>query len=175
MTKYWVISDTHWYHKNIIAYCGRPTDCDDRMWKNIQVVGPDDVLIHLGDVALVNPSHAQNIVDRLPGFCKILVQGNHDKRSRIHKCSWDLVIPPPDQPYVIDDWCEVPIYLTHRLPEKYPEYGILIHGHIHEKGVPVHWRGRLMVINTSVEQHNYCPISLSSIIAEWRDHEVRDL
>ena len=55
--KIWIISDTHFCHKNIIAYSGRPFKTVEEMndeiikrWNN--KVGKDDFVIHLGDFAL---------------------------------------------------------------------------------------------------------------------------
>ena len=57
----WITSDTHWSHKNIIEYCGRPfVDASGnpdvelmdktllRNWR--ETVKGDDTIIHLGDV-----------------------------------------------------------------------------------------------------------------------------
>ena len=50
--KHLIISDTHFLHKNIVQYCNRPTDFNKLIIKNWhKVVKPEDIVIHLGDVA----------------------------------------------------------------------------------------------------------------------------
>lgn len=79
----WVISDTHWNHKNILEYTGRPyksleemNEALIRLWQtNVQ---PDDYIIHCGDFFMGRKEDAEPILKRLPGV-KVLVWGNHDK------------------------------------------------------------------------------------------------
>ena len=54
--KTWVISDTHWYHENIIKLCHRPflsaKEMNEKLIENWNsVVSRDDTVYHLGDVA----------------------------------------------------------------------------------------------------------------------------
>ena len=78
MSRVWLIGDTHWWHKNIEEYCGRPQDYNGRLFRSWERgVEPEDTVIHLGDV-LFGPPY--NVVTSLPGY-KILVRGNHDKKS----------------------------------------------------------------------------------------------
>jgi len=74
-------SDSHFSHKNTMKYCGRPfwttAQCDEAMierWNS--VVGPEDTVYHLGDVAM-HTSPIERILPRLNGK-KILIVGNHD-------------------------------------------------------------------------------------------------
>lgn len=97
----WVISDTHLGHANILTYCQwRQTwasDVDQHdsalidAWN--QVVGPDDWVLHLGDVALGNFDQVAAYRKRLQGrIC--LVSGNHDRsRTSMMKAGFDLVVP----------------------------------------------------------------------------------
>lgn len=75
-------SDTHFSHKNIIKYCNRPfasiEEMDVKMmtnWNN--VVKPDDLVYHLGDVTFGNP---ENLT--LNGS-KILIIGSHDDPKKL--------------------------------------------------------------------------------------------
>lgn len=79
------VSDTHFNHKNIIAYCNRPFSTREEMDEHlIQVwnakVPSDGVVYHLGDVAFGNKSCIERIMPRLNGE-KILILGNHDEES----------------------------------------------------------------------------------------------
>jgi calcineurin-like phosphoesterase family protein len=76
-------SDTHFGHANIIKYCDRPFKDTDHMDQTIidnwnSVVAPNDVVFHLGDVALGNIDKSLACVSRLNGYiiCKL---GNHDR------------------------------------------------------------------------------------------------
>ena len=80
-----VISDTHWGHDNIVRFCNRPPDHDTLMverWND--VVGPGDVVLHLGDVCAMSGGKrawwAESIAPLLNGT-KLLVLGNHDVRK----------------------------------------------------------------------------------------------
>ncbi len=73
-------SDTHFNHTNILQYCNRPFKTVDQMnetiitnWNN--VVGPDDVIFHLGDFCLGGAEEWNKILDRLNGRI-YLVLGN---------------------------------------------------------------------------------------------------
>lgn len=77
--KVYLISDTHFNHKNIATYCQRPADFTDiiiRNWNNI--VRPEDTVIHLGDVQI--GAKSEWIIPALTGR-KILVRGNHDREK----------------------------------------------------------------------------------------------
>ena len=83
--KHFVISDTHFGHRDIMGYCNRPfadtKEMDELMierWN--EVVGKDDVVIHLGDFGLASKEYLTEVVSRLNGH-KILVLGNHDEES----------------------------------------------------------------------------------------------
>lgn len=75
-------SDTHFSHANIIRYSNRPFKDVSHMNEAIianwnSVVGPEDEVYHLGDVALGPKEDWEAVFKRLNGY-KILVVGNHD-------------------------------------------------------------------------------------------------
>lgn len=76
-------SDTHFGHERIITLSDRPfkdvTDMNEALVRNWNaVVGPDDHVYHLGDVALGGIEHSMAYLSRLNGR-KTLVTGNHDR------------------------------------------------------------------------------------------------
>ncbi|WP_308467296.1 metallophosphoesterase [Rathayibacter soli] len=80
-----VTSDTHFGHARINALAHRPFGSADEMddelirrWNT--VVGPDDVVLHLGDLALGRIEESVAVTGRLAGQ-KLLVPGNHDRVS----------------------------------------------------------------------------------------------
>jgi calcineurin-like phosphoesterase family protein len=77
-----VTSDTHLGHNNVIPYCNRPFFSADEMDEELiriwnEVVAPDQIVFHLGDVAFRGSNFKKSIIPRLNGY-KILVKGNHD-------------------------------------------------------------------------------------------------
>ena len=79
------ISDTHFFHENIIRICGRPYSAveemnDDMIKRWNSKVGPNDEVYFLGDFAFRYPNMnaVYNILDQLNGK-KYFIKGNHDK------------------------------------------------------------------------------------------------
>ena len=77
------ISDTHFFHSNIISYCSRPFKTVEEMnlimiyrWNS--VVSSDDIVIFGGDFALTSPEKARNIMNSLNGI-NLTVKGNYDR------------------------------------------------------------------------------------------------
>jgi calcineurin-like phosphoesterase family protein len=85
MPQTWFISDTHFFHKNIMQYSGRPfkdvDELNDRMIKNYcAVVRPEDTVYHLGDFSFGGQEKVKQALATwasLPGT-KHLNLGNHD-------------------------------------------------------------------------------------------------
>lgn len=83
--KIFFTSDLHFGHANIINYCKRPFDSADHMNQEIirrwnERVAANDLVYILGDVCMGNVQHTSKFVGMLSGR-KILVRGNHDKKS----------------------------------------------------------------------------------------------
>lgn len=78
-------SDTHFNHTNIIRFCNRPFKDVSHMNETIianwnRVVGPEDIVFHLGDFCLGGSAEWINVLKRLNG--KIyLISGNHDIKN----------------------------------------------------------------------------------------------
>ena len=96
MGKIFVISDTHFFHENIIKYENRPFKNIDEMtnvmihkWNAI--VGKNDEIYILGDFSFGDVDETLNLLDLLNGR-KYLIKGNHDyciKDSRVrNKFEW---------------------------------------------------------------------------------------
>ena len=155
MQRIWLVSDTHFNHTNIIKYTNRPFLDAESMnhalicnWNN--VVAPDDIVFHLGDVGLFRyPDQAKTIIQQLNGK-KILIYGNHDRRK------WDWIdigfIAAQRGPLKFQQYL-----FSHKplIPSQNPDTLINIHGHIHDKTSLFEWQ-----INISVEQTNYTPVQL---------------
>ena len=161
----YLISDTHFNHKNIIKYENRPFNNIEHMnkvlienWNN--AISDKDKVYHLGDFGWGNKETITNLVSRLNGY-KILIKGNHDGHSAkwYHDAGFDDVIDGgimldefyllTHKPVYSDD-----VYWKHHLPF------INIHGHIHSEEV-----GTDRYVNVSVEHTEYKPI-LFNVVKE---------
>lgn len=192
--KIWFTSDHHFFHTNVIRYCGRPYATVEEMNEKLvanwnSVVGPDDIVYHIGDFSMaIRP--VETFTKRLMGK-KILVAGNHDWVHPAHKKSrnpenqakwiqtykhhgWDEVIFEKDLqiPGVANVRLMHMPYLNPDPKEeqrhnkhRIPDDGrILLCGHVHEK-----WHTRrtpkgTLMINVGVDVNNFTPVSLETII-----------
>lgn len=170
MSNIWVISDTHFGHRNIIEYCNRPFKTTYLMNEAIRhnwnsVVKPEDKVYHLGDVYMGwnEQEDILHFLNSLNGK-KRLILGNHDNGK-------DQILQKAFQK--IDVWRMFPefgLLLTHvpvhesalyRGPtgnEKEPKKLLNIHGHIHENQSPTPDHR-----NVCVEHLNYRPINIEKL------------
>ena len=153
---FWITSDHHFGHTNIIDYCDRPFQDVDYMnqymidkWNS--VVRPGDKVFHLGDFALqMNEEEVTNLVSRLNGDI-ILVRGNHDRFGveKFKRCGFIGVKKKINLNNFI---------LTHKpLPVEDLGAGIInIHGHVHNYDCG---HDPNKYTNVSVEMWDYTPIN----------------
>lgn len=156
------ISDTHFYHYNIIQYCDRPfgniEDMNEHMiqkWNSI--VTPEDTVYFLGDFGFGDKEMLTNICFQLNGK-KIMLRGNHDYRRG--KQSWrDIGFEE-----VYDKKIEFSnnIILSHE-PKEVPEEVLNIHGHIHNIPLSQNFN-KDNHFCVSVEMIDYVPITLEEIL-----------
>lgn len=167
----WVISDTHFFHKNIIEYCERPFKGvremnDFILQKWYETVPFSDTVIHLGDVIMLKGSSEQSRIwcketfSCLPGK-KVLVKGNHDRGAMLREPQeWGFDWAAP---YIIDE----PNKLVFKhIPERLRGYSVgwhLVHGHVHNKPVLEEDRGERQ-LNVSVEVTDYKPVRLKDLL-----------
>ena len=96
----WVISDTHLGHAGILDYCPwRQTwaatlaEHDAAIltaWR--ATVGPQDRVLHLGDLAMGDLRRLPELRQQLPGRI-VLVKGNHDPSgAKLRAAGFDLVV-----------------------------------------------------------------------------------
>lgn len=164
----YLISDTHFNHKNIIEYEDRPfhdvAAMNEAMIRNWNaIVGPDDTVIHLGDVGLGSESSLKEIVPQLNGH-KILIRGNHDRKSDsfFYDCGFEEI----HRTYIYTYWDGTVIYMSHT-PESRPgdgrKYDLHFFGHVHTKGdYPNVCRNGACLC---VERWGYKPIPIDKLIS----------
>ena len=124
--KVYLISDTHFNHKNIATYCDRPADFTERIIENWQrTVKPEDLVIHLGDVIIGGTGGLLGIMESLPGR-KTLIRGNHDRQ---HSCAWWM---EHGFQFACDGMKFRQMWLTHEPSTSLADGCQLnIHGHLH--------------------------------------------
>jgi len=175
----WFTADLHFGHANIIGYCDRPFADAEAMNRSLveawnEVVGTDDTVWVLGDVALGRIADTLPLVSTLKGR-KLLLAGNHDrcwtghgKRAEgwteryldagfaeVHQDHIQLGVTGRDVlachfPYRGDSH-DNDRYSEHRPPDRGQW---LLHGHVHER-----WRQRDRMINVGVDVWGYRPVS----------------
>jgi calcineurin-like phosphoesterase family protein len=164
MARY-VISDHHFGHANIIEYTDRPFNSPGEMDsalldRHYETVDSDDVLIHLGDVAMDMQDGGETIEYFQQLNADLLVRGNHD-----------VGLSADEAPFPVLNACIVEhddyqFYCTHR-PEDIPADwdGWAIHGHMHNNDTDnfpfVAYDERR--VNVSSELLNYRPLRLDTI------------
>ncbi|MGH9304654.1 MAG: hypothetical protein ACRDZ5_09615 [Acidimicrobiales bacterium] len=178
MTIYFT-GDQHLGHRNIIEYCGRPFHSVGEMnaalvsnWN--AVVGPDDTVHVLGDVAMGRREESMPLVGQLSGH-KILYPGNHDRCWYGHgeravtledeylEAGFEAILQGPQKMVVGSRQallCHLPYQGDSQDTERYARFrpvdeGLwLIHGHVHHK-----WRRRDHMINAGVDVWEFAPVA----------------
>lgn len=166
MSDIWIISDTHFSHKNICNFM-REDETSLRPWDNVHemdealinnwnsVVKEWDKVYHLGDFSMGFKTLPGNVVGRLNGR-KRLVRGNHDM------CPTAEYMKYFEEIYGVRVFHKEGLIFSH-----YPiqensikKSWLNIHGHLHERKLdnPIYF-------NASVECINYTPIHIDELIA----------
>jgi len=151
----WVTADTHFFHRNIIRYTGRPFEVSPEGVEEMNELMGDmiahhcksgDTLYHLGDLYFGGKEKGELVAQQLGRSpCrKVLVIGNHDNLK-----SWpDTLLFMFDQ--ILDakiiHQLRTEIFMSHR-PMMIDEYWkgdiVNLHGHVH--GITPNPPGRLDV------------------------------
>lgn len=167
MSDIWFISDTHFFHDNIIHFCGRPfansdlmNECLIQNWN--EVVKPQDKVYHLGDVACGNHNDKElgRLLSQLNGHKRLIV-GNHDnvKSPAIQKYFDKIQLW---NGFYIDGigftTSHIPLPLEHLRDGKF-----CVHGHIHN-----HLHSDPHYINVCVEHTGYGPMHIDLIAVQMK-------
>lgn len=178
---FFVTSDQHFYHKNIISYCNRPFKdwCEmntvmTEAW--FDKVKKDDIVFHLGDVfcgcGVVGVSTEQAITfwNSLPGK-KILIKGNHDERL-VGKVP--MFVDGGDEinkkDYLVVRWQGWDFYMCHRPLHDWKEMftwdnkKAMLYGHRHESLLPD--SSSNSVYNVCVDVNDWAPVNSNRILDE---------
>jgi calcineurin-like phosphoesterase family protein len=179
MSNVWFISDTHFnHHKIILLESARASEFDSieehdetlvERWN--EVVRPNDVVWHLGDVAMWD-KESLGVVARLAGIKRLLL-GNHDnlKPQAYIDAGFQRVYAGVEK---YGAWLShIPIH-----PMSVERYGVNIHGHTHTQRATVladAMDGDYLesvtdrrYICVSAEQIGYQPVSLDEVRQRMR-------
>ena len=190
-----VTSDTHFGHVNIIKYVDRPFGHVDQMngemirrWN--RTVGPIDVVVHLGDLALGQLERTLPMTAALNGT-RYLIPGNHDRVSSVNQggrnierfraayenAGWTILDEVVEAelgghrlllshfPYAGDSHDK-----SREGPDRYAnvrpvDTGLpLVHGHVH-----TNFARRGHEFNAGVDIHDFTPVSAPAIV-DWLEN-----
>jgi calcineurin-like phosphoesterase family protein len=184
-------SDPHFGHwtseeRNIIKYCDRPFESTEQMDDILignynQLIGPDDVVLWLGDCFFGPADYAENIMCLLHGH-KILVPGGHDgSPNRMLRIGFDLVVLSDCFIRIAGRLCRCSHYpyrgTPHRKGKKVESYALceahrrgelLIHGHTH---VPS--KGYNNMIHVGVDAWDYKPAMMEEVEAIVKERNAQ--
>lgn len=180
----WIITDTHFGHKGIVAHGHRPANHEALMIDALdKCVKLGDIIVHLGDVSLGSDDEShRHFTERYSSRAKLwLTLGNHDQRGFAWylERGWDFV----GHGIGLDRY-GVRALLTHipydiRQPEPNIErYTANIHGHLHigthrtdyeSKG----WYSDRTHYLVSMELQAYKPVALKTICAHIDEAQTR--
>lgn len=178
MVEEWVFSDTHFWHGNILKFTDgndplapriRPFNSladmhDEIIRKCRDVIGPRDIVHHLGDVTFgYKPWQLEATLGQIPGR-KHLYLGNHDKLKGTDLLAYfekvQLWLPMRKLRLTLS---HIPL----RLEELRGGTIYNVHGHTHQRILP-----HPNYINVCVEHTSYGPIHVDAImecikLREW--------
>lgn len=176
-----VYSDPHFGHSKIIDFCERPFADEIEMgrelvWRYNAVVSKADTVLWLGDCFFVKDAEAVEILHQMNGN-KILVRGNHDKRSaRMAAIGFHLVADEfvfESRGYTFRA-CHYPYKDINNQDQRYKELRptrrpgeILLHGHTHQREA-----FNLNAIHCGVDAWDYAPVSMPEICDQVADGMV---
>lgn len=161
MPKVFFIADTHFGHKNIIAYENRPFATVEEMDKELirlwnETVQQDDTVFLLGDFSFYNKERSAEICRQLQGN-KLLVLGNHDGHPPqwYRDCGFQEVYNYPIIYAGFWMLSHEPLYINQNMP-----YGNIF-GHVH--GNPAYADASSNSCCVSLERTGYRPLEFDEV------------
>lgn len=166
----WFISDTHFFHENIIKFVGgdgkpiRPFDSLNHMHQYMiekwnSVVDVDDYVYHLGDVTFKYHYAFEVLMKALNGK-KRLILGNHDKikGTKLMDYFEKVELWKGFKEYNFTA-VHIPLMLSSLRDGAY-----CVHGHVHQNSLK-----NPNYINVSVEVRDYTPVHIEDIALEIKN------
>ena len=184
MSKIFVTSDTHFGHDREFLWGPRgftnSKEHDEAIIKNWnEIVGPEDIVYHLGDLMLGANDYGIECVKRLNGTIK-LIRGNHDTDAR-----WKLYATHPNVECI--GWAEVikykkyNFYLSHHPTltsnlEKAPYlrmHLINLYGHTHQQ--KQFYNDIPYLFHVGLDSNNNKPVLLDDAIEIMKQETIKCL
>jgi calcineurin-like phosphoesterase family protein len=178
----WATSDHHFGHANVIKYCNRPFkttgDMDNALIRNWNdMVDPADQVFVIGDFYVYgrergvegNRAGYKAYWDQLNGT-KILIEGNHDRRNRMHRGLVSAVL----------NYGGINIGMVHRPQDSWMVDGceLVLCGHVHtawSQGTKL-WNGaRMLLINIGVDTSEFRPNRLDHLVGRFCKAKAKGL
>jgi calcineurin-like phosphoesterase family protein len=187
-------SDQHFGHRNVVKFCSRPYADEKEMGKALienwnNVVGPDDIIVTMGDFFWFNDSHSiKKVVNQLNGTIYIVL-GNHDKRESFRRCDPEKLIILDGISHIFlrcedeNRWYEktFEIVCTHYplMTWSHRDRGAInLFGHIHsgwmrsledyDQMLPL-WRGQQL--DVGVDNQNFTPVVFEDVLMQLADEK----
>ena len=169
-------SDTHFCHNKEFLYSGRGfssiEEHDEELVKRWnEVVGNNDIVIHLGDICLNDNEKAMTYIQRLNGTIYWL-RGNHDTDVRVHTLckNCENIRMFDDNAYAqLCKYHKLLLYCSHyptytgNMDDKpFSQHVTNLHGHTHSL-TPWFDSNYPFMYNVGVDAHNLTPISIDHI------------
>lgn len=171
MVDFWT-GDEHYGHDRILEYCRRPFKNTQRSTREMvkrhnAVVGEDDTVYHVGDIAMAGPDRAtyvEGLMRRLNGT-HILILGNHDQ---IHALKFVDIGFQSVHTSLIMEVAGYKVVMAHdpsiwNVVSNMDPLPIFLHGHIHNvwKSIP-----DKRMVNVGVDMWDFYPITFKQILEE---------
>lgn len=171
MPRYWIVTDTHFGHEEMMEYCSRPKDFENIILHNIKKCWqPQDILIHLGDICIGNDKKWLSKLNLFKSISKKiwLIKGNHDSKSV--GFYMDRLFDFVGESISINRFGKK-ILLSHS-PQKDTGYDINIHGHFHNSDHRRHEPELVAIKNdkqflVAMEYNSYMPYNLKTIVEKF--------
>lgn len=164
----YIISDHHFFHKNIVEYAQRPEDHMEVLVREHNlVVKPQDKVLFLGDLTFSDQEKTMGMISRLNGT-KYLILGNHDRHNDLWYQKLGFEVSESIFKVFIDGKDSYPIIFSHKPVPFLPKDYFNIHGHIH-RGIKTDFPLSNKYYNVSCEVLDYRPIPISQVIEKFKE------
>lgn len=177
--KIWLTSDTHFNHNNKEIWLPRGFESVEEMNDKIienwnSVVGREDIVYHLGDVALGPKESTCEHISRLNGKL-ILITGNHDPQDRVELYKELENVSHAGMYATLLKVGKYSFYLSHyptftannEKKKKLSEHIINLYGHTHQKDL--FFNGNPYMYNVGQDAHSCFPILLEKVLEDIRE------